>query len=57
MRRHKVGELEGDDLFRHIFMSLQFEPEVAPIGGGELDRHIPVEGFQVRPDLDAVLLA
>ena len=56
-RRHEVGELERDDLLGNLSRSFEFEPEVAPVGGGKLDRHVAVERFEIGPNGDAVLLA
>lgn len=53
--RHEVREFEGDDLFGKRGSRLNFKPEIAPVRRGELDRHIPVKAFKVRPDMDVVL--
>lgn len=52
-----MREFERDDLFGDLSGGLEFEPKVAPIGGRKLDRHIAVEGLEVGPNGDSVLLA
>ena len=48
--RHEVGSLEGNDLFRRLGRRLDLVAKPSPIGGRKLDRHVPVEGLDVRPE-------
>lgn len=57
MRRDEVGEFERDDLLCDRGRGFQFHSQIAPIGGWELDRHIAIEGFEVRPDSDAMFVS
>lgn len=47
MGRHEVRELERDQLFRLATCGLNFEAQIAPIRGRELDWHVTIEGFNI----------
>ena len=49
IRAQKMRRFECDDLFHVRLDGFQFEAEFAPFDRRKFPRHIPVEGFQIRP--------
>ena len=53
---HEVGELERNRLGGVTGSHVEFHLQLAEVDRGKPDRHIPREGFNVTPELDAAII-